>query len=97
MSGLLSINAPTGSLKPFENKAWRTWRAINEIFDPASQATRLSSGELLSLLGFKNNDLDSANFQSMLGVLRAINQLGQLGFQMLSHYRQRKVARKQTL
>ena len=41
---------------------------------------RLSSDELLKLLGFKNNDLDSANFQSMLGVLRAITQLGQLGF-----------------
>lgn len=58
----------------------KTWRAINEIFVLACQATRLSSDELFELLGFKNNDLDSANFQSMLGVLRAINQLGQFGF-----------------
>jgi hypothetical protein len=41
----------------------KTWRAINEIFVLACQATRLSSDELFELLGFKNNDFDSENFQ----------------------------------
>lgn len=58
----------------------KTWRAINEIFDRAIQATKLSPNQLIDRLGFEINDLDSANFQAMLGILRAINMLSQIGF-----------------
>jgi hypothetical protein len=57
-----------------------TWRAINEIVALASQATRLPPNQLFVSLGFNVNDLDSANFQAMLGILRSINKLTQLGF-----------------
>lgn len=57
-----------------------TWRAINEIFDRASQATKISPDQLIGRLGFETNDLDPANFQAMLGILRAINLLNQIGF-----------------
>ena len=60
--------------------AEKTWRAIDEIFALAKQATKLRPDKLLERLGFESSDLDSANFQAMLGILRAINQLGQLGF-----------------
>lgn len=57
-----------------------TWRAINEIVALASQATGLPPDQFFSRLGFNVNDLDSANFQAMLGILRSINKLTQLGF-----------------
>lgn len=57
-----------------------TWQAINEIVARASQATGLPPDRLFVSLGFNVNDLDSANFQAMLGILRSINMLTQLGF-----------------
>ncbi len=60
--------------------AERTWQKINEIFSLASHATGLPPDQLFNRLGLRANDLDPANFQAMLGILRSINMLRQLGF-----------------
>ena len=78
---LLADNPSHRLLKAIQRQgAGKTWRAINELFALAAQATNLHPDKLLERLGFNSGDLDSSNFQAMLGVLRAINQLCQLGF-----------------
>lgn len=75
----------------------RTWRAVNTIFDLAGQATALDPAELLNRLGFESNDLDSANFQAMLAVLRTINKLHETGFMEIAPLRPRLVRREADL
>lgn len=75
----------------------RTWRAVKTIFDLAGQATALDPAELLNRLGFESNDLDSANFQAMLAVLRTINKLHELGFMEIAPLRPRLVRREADL
>lgn len=60
--------------------AEKTWRGIDDMFRLACQATGLPPGQLFESLGFGCNDFDSANFQAMMGILRAMNILGQHGF-----------------
>ncbi len=57
-----------------------TWRGINELFALTSRAAEMSPGQLFEALGLGKNDFDSSNFQAMMGILRAINILGQHGF-----------------
>jgi hypothetical protein len=58
----------------------KTWKGINDLFHLAAKATNLTPDDLLVQLGFNRKDLDEANFQAMLGVLRAINMLHNIGF-----------------
>ena len=58
----------------------KTWRAINEVVRLCGGATGLSPESLLARVGFNVRDLDEANFQAFLGVLRAINLFFNLGF-----------------
>lgn len=58
----------------------KTWGGINEVVRLCGIATGLSPENLLAKVGFNIRDLDEANFQAFLGVLRAINLFSSLGF-----------------
>lgn len=77
--------------------AERTLDAINTIFFLAATATALQPDELLLCLGFQDNDLDPANFQAMLAVLRTINKLHELEFVEIKPLRPSLVRREADL
>ena len=56
----------------------------------ASNATGMTSNQLYEEIGFRENDLDENNFQALLGILRSINLLNEVGFQELRPLRPKK-------
>ncbi len=68
----------------------KTWKGINDVFLHASQATGITPSKLYEEIGFRDNDLDENNFQALLGILRSINMLNEVGFQELRPLRPKK-------
>ena len=68
----------------------KTWNGINDVFWHASQATGMTFNKLYEEIGFRENDLDENNFQALLGILRSINMLNEVGFQALRPLRPKK-------
>jgi len=68
----------------------KTWRGINDVFWHAIQATGMTSNKLYEEIGFEEKDLDDNNFQALLGRLRSINLLHEVGFQELRPLRPKR-------
>ena len=68
----------------------KTWKGISKVFGHASQATGMTPNILYEEIGFGENDLNEDNFQALLGILRSINLLNEMGFQELKPLRPKK-------
>lgn len=92
---LLQDNPHHKLIEAIKNKGYdRTWEGINEVFWHASQSTGMTSEKLYEEIGFNENDLDDNNFQALLGILRSINILHEMGFQELRPLRPKKSHRE---
>lgn len=58
----------------------KTWRAIDDRFRIASEITGLKPDDLLPRLGFDAKNQDRYSLQSLLGVIRTVETLRNLGF-----------------
>jgi|GEM_PF-2302436 hypothetical protein len=74
----------------------KTLDAINELFEVTCRNTGLKEKLFLNL-GFDENNFDNNHLQSILGVMRAINTLNDLGFKKITPLPPRKSRREADL